>query len=167
MHQLHREVSQLKELKLLPFSRVALKNLFSSPATGNYPLQPAQYPGRMRGHVEIDIENCIGCGLCARACPPGALHVERAANTWSILRFDCVQCGSCVTACPKDCLHLVPEYTVPGPAKTQETFVRPVAEKAVAEKAVVEKVVAAENPKESVTVEAHSYLTLHSGSARR
>ena len=87
--------------RAFPFAGTVLKNLFSKPVTTGYPFEPAQYPQRMRGHVEIKIEDCISCGLCARNCPPGALKVDRAAGTWTINRFDCVQCGNCTNVCPQ------------------------------------------------------------------
>lgn len=111
--------------KVFPFAGTVLKNLFSRPVTTEYPLKPASYPARMRGHVEIEIANCISCGLCARSCPPGALTVDRAAGTWTINRFDCVQCGNCANVCPKKCLAIVPGYTAPGTEKRSETFTRP------------------------------------------
>ena len=111
--------------KLFPFAGTALKNLFSKPVTTGYPFEPAKYPDRMRGHVEIRVEDCISCGLCARSCPPGALQVDRAAGTWTINRFDCVQCGNCVNVCPKKCLDIVPGYTEPAAQKASETFTRP------------------------------------------
>ena len=117
----------MANLRFLPFAQTALKNLFSKPATTAYPFAPAQYPQRMRGHVEIKIEDCIGCGLCARSCPPGALSVDRKAGTWTIQRFDCVQCGSCVNVCPKKCLTMAQGYTQPDTQKKSETFTRPAA----------------------------------------
>lgn len=110
--------------RLFPFAGTAFKNLFSKPATTGYPFEPAHYPDRMRGHVRVRIEDCIGCGLCARSCPPGALQVDRAAGSWTIHRFDCVQCGNCVNVCPKKCLDMMPGYTAPGPEKAVETFTR-------------------------------------------
>lgn len=115
----------MAEWKFLPFVQTALKNLFSAPVTTGYPFEPAQYPDRMRGHVSIQIENCISCGLCARSCPPGALTVDCKAGTWTINRFDCVQCGNCVNVCPKKCLSIVPGYTQPDVAKHSDTFTRP------------------------------------------
>ena len=102
-----------------------LKNLFRKPATTQYPFEPADYPERMRGHVRIEIKDCISCGLCMRSCPSGAIAVDRKAGTWTIDRFDCVQCGSCVSACPKKCLFMEKGYTEPDSIKRSETFTKP------------------------------------------
>lgn len=60
-------------MAFMDFTRTALKNLFSKPATRQYPQVPREYPARSRGHVEIDMEACILCGLCSRKCPPAPL----------------------------------------------------------------------------------------------
>ena len=71
-------------MKLMDFTKIALKNLFSKPATSNYPFEPAVYPERSRGHVEINIDDCIMCGMCMRKCPSGAITVDRNKKEWSI-----------------------------------------------------------------------------------
>ena len=113
--------------KIMNFTGTVLKNLFSKQVTINYPAEPMEYPKRSRGHIEIDIDDCILCGLCSRSCPSGALTVDRAAGKWSIDRFDCVQCGYCVEKCPKSCLSIVPGYQEPLPNKTVDVFEKPVA----------------------------------------
>lgn len=110
--------------KIMNFTGTMLKNLFSKPVTKNYPAEPAVYPQRSRGHVEIDIENCITCGLCKMSCPSGAIQVDKAAGTWTINRFDCVQCGYCVVKCPKKCLNIVPGYQEPMELKTEAVYTR-------------------------------------------
>ena len=97
-------------MNIMNFTRVALKNLFSKPATRPYPLAPREYPQRTRGHVAIEMDACILCGMCMRKCPAGAIEVDRAARTWSIERFGCIQCNSCVESCPKKCLRMEPSY---------------------------------------------------------
>lgn len=109
-------------MKLMDFTSLALKNLFSKPATCNYPFEPAVYPERSRGHIEIDIDDCIMCGMCMKKCPSGAIKVDRATKTWSIERMGCVQCENCVAGCPKNCLHIKPGYTEPSSEKTVDTF---------------------------------------------
>lgn len=111
---------------IMDFTAMAFKNLFSKPATKNYPAQPAVYPERSRGHIEIDIDNCIMCGMCQRKCPSAAITVDRASKSWSIERMGCVQCENCVAACPKKCLHIVPGYTAPSTEKTVDTYNQPV-----------------------------------------
>ena len=99
--------------KLMSFKNTVLKNLFSKPVTKNYPAEPAVYPKRSRGHIEINIEHCILCGLCSMNCPSRAITVDRKAGTWTINRFDCVQCGYCTEKCTKKCLSNVPGYQEP------------------------------------------------------
>lgn len=114
---------------LMKFSGFALKNLFSKPATSNYPFEPATYPERSRGHIEIDIDSCIMCGMCQRKCPSGAITVDRKTKTWSIERMGCVQCENCVSGCPKKCLHIVPGYTEPSTEFVVDSYSQPIVEK--------------------------------------
>lgn len=116
-------------MKLMNFVPIALKNLFSKPATKNYPAEPAVYPERSRGHIEIDIDDCIMCGMCQRKCPSGAIKVDRNTKTWSIERMGCVQCENCVAGCPKKCLHIKPGYTAPSAEKTVDSYSQPIPEK--------------------------------------
>lgn len=122
-------------MKLMDFTGFALKNLFSKPATKNYPAEPAVYPERSRGHIEIDIDDCVMCGMCQRKCPSGAITVDRATRTWSIERMGCVQCENCVSGCPKKCLHIKPGYTEPSSTLTVDSYSQPIPEKPATESA--------------------------------
>ena len=48
----------MNDTKIFAYARTAMKNLFHKPATTSYPFEPAQFPERMRGHIEIDTAIC-------------------------------------------------------------------------------------------------------------
>lgn len=86
------------------------------------------YP-RFRGrHVlrrhENGLEKCVGCALCAAACPAHCIRVvagenteehrisegERYAEIYEIFMLRCIFCGFCVEACPTEALGMSGEY---------------------------------------------------------
>jgi formate hydrogenlyase subunit 6/NADH:ubiquinone oxidoreductase subunit I len=90
-------------------AKIAIRNLFTKPATRRYPFAVREpFPGS-RGRVVIDFPTCIHCGACGRRCPAAAITVDRADKSWKIDHFACVQCGLCVRVCPKASLSLGPE----------------------------------------------------------
>jgi NADH-quinone oxidoreductase subunit I len=103
--------------------RVTLQNMFRKPVTENYPEEPVHFEARYRGiHVlhrdEEGLEKCVGCFLCAAACPANCIYIEAAENTESrrisageryasVYNIDysrCIFCGYCVEACPTDAI---------------------------------------------------------------
>ncbi|MFN8523392.1 MAG: NADH-quinone oxidoreductase subunit NuoI [Chloroflexota bacterium] len=106
-----------------------LKHVVKPPITVRYPEQkrtPAtKFRGRHRLYRHSDgLERCIGCSLCAAACPSQAIYVqaaendpskpvspgERFAQTYEINLIRCIFCGFCEEACPVDAIKLGPEY---------------------------------------------------------
>ena len=89
--------------------KMTLRSLFHKPATVRYPYEKRDLETllpHMRGHVVNDIDTCILCGMCQRACPVDAIVVDRKGGDWTIDPYRCVQCASCVRECPKDCLSM-------------------------------------------------------------
>jgi NADH-quinone oxidoreductase subunit I len=77
----------------------------------------------LRRH-ENGLEKCVGCALCAAACPAHCIRViagentdehrisegERYAEVYEIHMLRCIFCGYCVEACPTEALGMTGEY---------------------------------------------------------
>lgn len=67
---------------------------------------------RQFGWVDIDLENCNACGMCAVFCPTGALKksdekpADGVGSYLEFQAFDCVNCHLCADACMKKCLKV-------------------------------------------------------------
>src|ERR1700746_4059678 len=65
---------------------VTFRTMFRKTVTESYPEQPVNFQPRYRGiHVlhrdENGLEKCVGCFLCAAACPANCIYIEAAENT--------------------------------------------------------------------------------------
>lgn len=98
---------------ILQIFNTIIKSLFKKSACKMYPVQPATFYERTKGHIEIDAPKCILCSMCARKCPTHAIQVDRSKRTWQIDFGKCIVCNNCVESCPPKCLHMVNQYAPP------------------------------------------------------
>lgn len=76
--------------------------LLKKPYTVMYPSVPAKVQKNFRGALKFNKEKCVGCRICTRVCPAGAIEIEKVADKQfkAIVRLDkCIYCGQCVDSC--------------------------------------------------------------------
>jgi formate hydrogenlyase subunit 6/NADH:ubiquinone oxidoreductase subunit I len=107
-----------------------LGSLFRKPATIHYPRDPFRMPDKFRGPPRWDSDRCVGCKLCVRDCPSGAITISRAEDDPAVLpegakkRFNqsvdlgrCVYCGQCAETCPRKVITMTSEFELAQIAK--------------------------------------------------
>lgn len=102
--------------------RITLKYCFARTVTLQYPdMAPVLQP-RFRGFHYFEIEKCIACDLCAKACPVDCIYIEKTgprkidkesgvALGGAMIRYaidysKCMFCALCTDPCPTECIHM-------------------------------------------------------------
>ncbi|AEW95851.1 MULTISPECIES: NADH-quinone oxidoreductase subunit NuoI [Streptomycetaceae] len=119
---------------------VTFKAMFKKRLTEQYPEYKKPTAPRFHGRHQLNrhpdgLEKCVGCELCAWACPADAIYVEGADNTdeeryspgerygrvYQINYARCILCGLCIEACPTRALTMTNEYELAD--RTRESLI--------------------------------------------
>lgn len=109
---------------------ITFKHLFKPSVTIQYPDVKVPLPERVRNRLYVNMDDCIGCDQCARACPVNCITIDTVKSLpeedlgktsngkkkalW-VTKFDidiakCCYCQLCVFPCPTECIYMTDVY---------------------------------------------------------
>ena len=112
---------------------IVLGHLTTKKVTRQYPEPKDEYilPERARNRLYVNMDDCIGCDKCARACPVNCIEIDtvksvpgedlgittknaKKKSLW-VTRFDidmakCCYCSLCVWPCPTECIVMTEAF---------------------------------------------------------
>lgn len=110
--------------------KITFKHLFTRAVTIQYPEVKVPMVERARNRLYVNIEDCIGCEQCSKACPVSCIIIDTVKSTpadpvgttsngkkkalW-VTQFDidiakCCFCQLCVFPCPTECIKMTDVY---------------------------------------------------------
>lgn len=110
--------------------KITFKHLFTPAVTIQYPDVKVTLPDRVRNRLYVNMDDCIGCDQCARACPVNCIEIETIKSVpgdelgitsngkkkalW-VTKFNidiakCCYCQLCVFPCPTECIYMTDVY---------------------------------------------------------
>ena len=112
--------------------------------TVEYPEEKTPVYPRFRGRHKLQrfddtgLEKCVGCSLCAAACPADCIRVVAAENTpdnqvsageryaavYEINLARCIFCGYCELACPFDAITMGNDYELADYSRSDLIFTK-------------------------------------------
>ncbi len=117
-----------KKRELLPASDNNYFKQLEGTNTIQYPHQKLPVPEVGRYQLDVEIDDCIVCDLCAKVCPVNCIDIESIKATEAIgqtsdgttkrlyaAKFDidmakCMYCGLCTIVCPTECIVMTNQY---------------------------------------------------------
>ena len=118
--------------------------IVEGPVTIQYPEEKTPVYPRFRGRHKLHkfedtgLEKCVGCSLCAAACPAECIRVvaseneaddpvsagERYASVYEINMTRCIFCGYCELACPFDAITMGNDYELADYTRSDLIFTK-------------------------------------------
>ncbi len=119
---------------------IVLRHLAKKKVTRQYPEPKNEYilPERARNRLYVNMDDCIGCDKCARACPVDCIEIEtvksvpgedlglttrfgKKKSLW-VTKFDidmakCCYCSLCIWPCPTECIVMTESFEFSEPKR--------------------------------------------------
>jgi NADH-quinone oxidoreductase subunit I len=114
--------------------RLTWQHLFTPSVTVQYPEERWELPPNSRMQLFVNMDDCIGCAQCERACPVNCITIEtvkaipgdvKETSTGHKMRlhttrFDidmakCCYCNLCTPPCPTECIYMTPSFEDAAP----------------------------------------------------
>jgi|SRR6185503_2832106 len=117
-----------KQREILPASSDNYFKQLEGTNTIQYPRQQLPIPEVGRYQLDVEMDDCIVCDLCAKVCPVDCIDIESIKATEAIgqtsdgttkrlyaAKFDidmakCMYCGLCTIVCPTECITMTNQY---------------------------------------------------------
>lgn len=110
--------------------KITFRHLFRDKVTIQYPEVRPILPERERNRLYVNMDDCIGCLQCERACPVSCISIETIKSTpdedlgktsngkkkslwvteFTIDFAKCCYCELCVFPCPTECIYMTKVY---------------------------------------------------------
>jgi NADH-quinone oxidoreductase subunit I len=124
--------------------KTSFMRVVEGPVTIQHPEEKTPVYPRFRGRHKLHrfedshLEKCVGCSLCAAACPADCIRVVAAENTpdhqvsageryaavYEINMTRCIFCGYCEVACPFDAITMGNDYELADYTRTDLVFTK-------------------------------------------
>ncbi len=124
--------------------KTTFARIVEGPVTIQYPEEKTPVYPRFRGRHKLHrfedtgLEKCVGCSLCAAACPADCIRVVAAENTpenrvsageryaavYEINLSRCIFCGYCEVACPFDAITMGHDYEMSDYTRSDLIFTK-------------------------------------------
>lgn len=108
--------------------------------TVQFPKVKMPIPEVARYQLDVEIDDCIVCDLCAKACPVDCIAIESIKSPDAIgktsdgsvkrlyaAKFEidmakCMYCGLCTVVCPTECITMTDQYDRSTPNLADLTY---------------------------------------------